>query len=538
VSFTRRRFLETGAAAAALAWLPNQSRLGLGVPGLTVPSGRRQPGEPDRHALAARAVDAAKAAGATYADARLSRIREEVFYGPHPVIEQETFAVGVRVLVNGYWGFLSSALWTPDEAVRLAQGAVQQAKANALGKTRDVDLTTVPPVTNGSWHMPVKYDPFDIPIGEKLDVIKAAMDYAQSYIVGTNTNCSMSFRREEKVFASSEGSSWEQTTYVTGAGFSVSYRDEYHLGLKTGGAGADFMSPAGKGWEHISESGLIDAIPHLIDEAEQSRHVVPVDVGRYEAVFNAAAMAALLDATIAPATELDRAMGYEANAEGTSYLNEPLEMLGTFKVGAPLLNVTANRSAVGGAATVKWDDEGVVPDEFPIVKDGILVDYQTTREQASWLKPWYEKHNQPIRSHGCASAESAMYITTQHPPNFTLVPGKADADFDDLVANVEKGVAVLSTQAAVDQQRLNGVGYGTMREIVDGKLGRFIVGGAYLFRSPELWKSLLNLGGPSSQASYGFERGRGQPWQRTTHSVSAVPAHIKQIDLIDAKRKA
>jgi TldD protein len=541
VSFSRRRFLGTTAAAAAVAWLPNRASALTGSAGgveKTVIGGPPRNIDPDLHALAARAVDAARSAGASYADVRLTRQRTQQFFRPLPTREGERFAVGVRVLVNGYWGFLSSALWTPDEVVRLAQGAVQQAKANGRGKVRPVELAETPQVVQGKWVMPVKYDPFDIPIGEKLDVINAAEDFATSYMVGIGVHWTMNFEREEKVFASSEGSSWEQVTYNSAASFSVSYRSQYSLGLDGGGAGADFLGPAGRGWEHISESGLIEAIPELIDQAEQSRYVVPVDVDRLEAVFSAQAMASLLSATLGPATELDRAMGFEANASGTSFLSEPLEMLGTQKVAAPMVNITANRSVQHGLATVKWDDECVVPEDFTLVKDGVLVDYQTTREQAAWLKPYYERIQRPIRSHGCAGSESAMAITTQHIPNLAITPGSQDIGFEELVSGIKKGVAVLSLSVSSDQQHVNGFGQGVFREIVDGKLKRYITGAAFLFRTPEIWQNVLTLGGPKSQRMFGYRRGKGQPWQWSYHSVSAVPARIKQIDLIDAKRKA
>jgi TldD protein len=357
-------------------------------------------------------------------------------------------------------------------------------------------------------------------------------------MVGVGANSGMNFVRQLRVFASSDGASWTQTTYTSNAGFSIGYRSEFSAKLGPGGSSADFLSYAGRGWEHVAESGIIDAIPQLVVEAELSRHIVPVDVGRYDMVFSAAAMATLLDQTLAPATELDRAMGYEANADGTSYLSEPLEMLGTHQVGASLLNVSANRSMEGGAATVKWDDEGVEPEEFALVRDGVLVDFQTTREHSAWLAPYYGRIGRPVRSHGCAAAESALDVTTQHAPNFVMSPGAERVSFEDMVAGTKKGIAVLSLSASMDQQSLNGHGIGAMREINDGKLGRFIRGGALVFRAPELWKSLVAIGGPGTSLVRGFARGKGQPRQTTMHSVSAVPAKATQVGIIDATRKA
>jgi TldD protein len=486
------------------------------------------------HALAARAVDAARSAGADYADARLTLTRQQI---PGDS-EGEDRGFGVRVLVHGYWGFLASAVWTPDEAARLARAAVAQANAHRRGKSRPVVLGTIPVVAGGEWVMPVKYDPFDIPIEEKLDVMRSFQAIARAARVGIGVQAGMRFMRQHQIFASSEGSFWAQTTYGSSASFAVSYMSEYHAGLPRGGAAADFLSTAGRGWEHVSESGIPEAIPQLIEEAERARHRVPIDVGRYDIVFNAEAMASLVDETIGAATELDRALGYEADASGTSYLDDPLAMLGQQRVASPNVTVTANRSVPTGAATVRWDDEGVVPDEFPIVADGMLIDYQTTREQAAWLAPYYQQRGLPIRSHGCAAAGSALDITMQHAPNLALRPGREAVTFEELVASTEKGIAMFDVKLAMDQQQLNGVGRGTMREIVRGKLGRFVYGGALAFRSPELWKTVAGIGGPGTERLFGQSRSKGQPAQQTVHSVSAVPAKIPQLSIIDLTRKA
>jgi TldD protein len=421
---------------------------------------------------------------------------------------------------------------------RLGRGAVAQAKASNVGGKQDVDLGSIPRVDNGKWIMPVKYDPFDITVGEKLDFIEDASDFCATRMNAGQPLWRMAFVRQHKVFASSENSSWEQITYRSEGSFQVIYREQYSLDLPLGSASADFLTPAGKGWEHISESGLIDAIPQLLDDAEQARHRMPVDVGVYDVVLSAQAMAALTGATIGTATELDRALGYEADAAGTSYIDDPLGMLGTYKVGAPLLNVTGDRSTVGGLATVKWDDEAVVPETFPIVKDGVLVDFQTTREQAAWLAPYYRKTGQPIRSRGCANSDSAQTVTMQHAPNLQIVPGTHNTTFNDLVADTKRGIAMLDADPGTDQQQKNGVAIGTMRYIKDGKLGKFVDKGAIMFTSSELWKNLVAIGGQDSQRWYGQSEVKGQPQQQTWFSVGAVPGKVTNAKVIDPTRKA
>jgi len=526
--FLRRASLAAASVAPARALGLHQSQFGR------TPVTPEERPDVELHALLARAVDAATDAGATYADAHLTLGRRQ----SPGWSEGEDRAIGVRALVNGYWGFLASSVWTADESVRLARGAVTQAEAHSRGRVREVELGPPSTVKHGEWIMPVKYDPFDIPVVEKFDVMNAFADYASSYQVGIGAHTDMRFFREKRLAATSDGASWSQTRYQSEASFVVTYRDEYHARLGTGAAGADGLGASGRGWELVADSGLIDTIPRWIAEAEESRHRAPLDVGRYDIEFSAEARATVLDQTLGAATELDRALGYEANASGTSFLNDPLAMLGTPVIGNPLITVTANRSIPHGLATVKWDDEGIVPDDFMLIKDGVLIDYQTTREQAAWLAPYYKKIGRAIRSHGCANAASAMSIPMQHSPNLALAPSPHDVSFDDLVAGTEKGIAMLSLNLSMDQQVLNGMGFGVMREIKKGKLGRFIDGGALVFRAPELWKNVIGLGGARTFDWYPASRGKGQPGQGTSHTVGAVPAKIKQLSIVDPVRKA
>lgn len=542
MSFSRRKFLQWSSGAAGVALMPARARAGAAAAhssSILVPTANAWK-SPDLHALAAAAVDAAKAAGASYADVRLThQLKRKIDFGA-TTSTNIYYGVGVRALVNGYWGFMASAVWTPEEMARLARGAVVQAKANGAGLTRELDLGPSPAVVNGEWKMPVKYDPFEISTGEKMDIwgdVINALPRPRSFVTVGGT---LDFSKEYKVFASSDGSRWAQTTYSSGSrDFGITYEHQPSMPNTeyANGVGVPLFLPAGRGWEYILESNALDAWPALLAEVEQMRYTTTVDVGKYDAVIAPWAVAALADPTLGAATELDRAMGYEANAGGTSYLGDPLEMLGTYKVGSAKVNVSADRSMSGGLATVKWDDEAVVPEPFPLVKDGILVDYQTTRDQAAWLAPYYRKNNMPVRSHGCAGAESALCITTQHAPNLRVIPGADDVTYEDMIKDTTKGIAIRSGFTLVDQQQLNGVLYPRVREIIKGKLGRYIKNAAVLFRAPELWRNVVAVGGPKTEEMFFYQRTRGEPVQLHSQSVSAVPVKIAGITLIDATRR-
>ena len=523
-------------------------------------------------ALARRAVEAAQAAGARYAEARLTRQVTQVFGGSPASLQrtEELVGIGVRALVNGYWGFSASTVFAPDEVARLAQDAVAQAKANAQGIPWTVELSQIP-VATGMWTTPIRIDPFAIPLEEKLEWLEYIGQLSFKFgpnvniwtIAESKGNCFLCFFREERVVATSEGALFTQTRYESKGHVECLIKRTDRV-LRIPGLG-----PAGAGWEFLLDANIPEQFlsgqlrqTYAELQAPAEKHF---QVGRYTLVCDGATMARLLEETLGVATQLDRALAYEANARGTSFLDDPLAMVGHAQVATPVVTITANRSAAQELATVKWDDEGVEPTPFTLVKDGVVTDFQTTREQAAWLAPYYEKRGQPVLSHGCAMAESAHATPLQQMPNLALAPSASTVGVADLVADVQKGIFVdggmiLSTDS---QQRtgllVTGDDFhgGHMREIVNGRLGPFLTGGAVLFDGQDLWKHIRAVGGQSTEMvvatsqntdfnydvwkmrmAMGQELGKGQPSQLTSRSVRAAAAVFTNQALIDPLRKA
>lgn len=513
-------------------------------------------------ALAQQAVDAAHAAGARYADARLTRVvQHEYGVGGSKGLrffrdEIEVVGVGVRALVDGYWGFSASAVIAPDEVVRLARDAVEQAQENAEGAPRTVDLGHYP-VATGTWATPLRLDPFTIPIDEKEDFIlywKQCADQAGVPLVQDGGTSWLRFSRQERVVATSEGALFTQTLYESG-GLIACGTDEVNTQVHG-------LEIAGAGWELFLDANIPEQFFSGQITQELARKAAipgkPSTIGKYTLVCDGATMAALVERTLGVATQLDRALGYEANASGTSFLDDPLAMIGHLQVTSPLVTLMGNRSAPKELATVKWDDEAVEPQPFTLIKNGLLTDFQTTREQAAWLAPYYQQHNRPVRSNGCAAAEDAHGITLQMLPNLSLEPSPSAIRLEDLVADVKDGILIERGEVGeIDSQARTGLLSGSMREIKNGRLGKTLTGGAVLFTSQDLWKAITAIGGPATQALTGatqawtnadfFARGgwarrrqdgKGQPPQLTSHSIRAVAATIPNQPLIDPARKA
>jgi TldD protein len=544
----RRRFLRTSSLVASAAVVPARSAWGFstryGAAGKAVTGGfdEHLPAPHDERACVDVALDAARRGGATYADVQFRIVHSEVWNRPFdPPNWTTVVGFGVRAYFQGCWGVANvGGMGSLDDAARLGADAARRARCLAERSLagRGSDLAPLARVATGEWIMPIAVDPFTVSVQEKTAFL-AEINESVAQLRGSGGLASgMSFRKERRLFASTDGARTLQTIYNTGMFAMVQSRADW-VGEQRGVRTAPFVTMAGAGWEYVQRAPIRDRAEELLDLATRSRRRKAVDVGRYDIVFDAQATANLLDSTIGRATELDRALGYRANDEGTSYLNDPLGMLGKQRIGSSLMTVTSNRSQPGGAATVQWDDEGVVPVETTIVKDGVLAGFQTTRESAAWLAPVAKERGLVVESTGCAGTYSATEPVGEVSPNFTLVPGHEALSFDAMIKQTKRGLAVYGGYiSAEDQQALNGAAVGNIVfEITNGALGRSLAGAEFVYRTPELWKNVRAFGGAQSAASFGRSRFHGAG-AAATHTITAVPMIVADCPVTDQFRTA
>ena len=528
----RREFLAYGTAAAAgLAALPG--RLAAAEPAFPLdPAEQRE--------LAMRALDAARGAGATYADVRISRVRNQSVGTREQRVsnfdDRETYGFGVRVLAGGTWGFAASRDLTLEEVERVARQAVAQAKANAVAVRRPVELAPVERYVDVTWRSPIREDPFEVPIEQKVALLLEANAAALKVAGARFVNSSMFFVREEKTFASTEGSYIVQTIYRAYPQMSVTAVGNGDFQQRQS---AD-VAPMGLGYEHVRASDLVGNATRWAEDAVKKLSAKPVQPGRYDLVLLPSHLFLTIHESIAHPTELDRIFGYEANFAGTSFIWPIEDYLGKFRYGPVHMNVQAERSAPGSLATVGWDDEGVRPDEYLIVKEGILNDLQTTREQAPWLAEWYRRSGKPVRSHGNSYAESWADVQFQRMPNVNLVPNaERDVSVDELVADVKDGILIDGRGSfSIDQQRYNAqFGGQVFHEIKNGKVTGMLKDVVYQMRTPEFWNSMDGLGGRSTYQAHGsFNDGKGQPSQSNAVSHGCPAARFRQVNVINTGR--
>ena len=487
-------------------------------------------------------LNAARTGGAQYADVRISRhkdqgvsTREDHVQG---VSNSESFGFSVRVLVDGTWGFAASHQVTQEQIVAAAKRALAIARANRTALKRPVELTAAGPYVD-MWQTPVAKDPFDVPIDEKVELLLAIN--AEALKVSGIKYCSaaMMFQNERKYYASTDGSYIDQNIFRTMPYFSATAIDSESGKFETR-AGVEFPA-RGLGYEYIEECDLVNHATRIAEDAVKKLEARSVEPGKRDIILHPSNMWLTIHESIGHSTELDRALGLEADCAGTSFLT--IDKLGTLKIGSDLVNFKADRTIPGGLATCGYDDDGVKTTEWQLVKDGLFVDYQTIRDQPNW--PEYRNAREAsglpeVRaSYGCSYADNWGSFPFQRQPNIHLVPGKKRLSLDELIADTEDGIYIVGDSSfSIDQQRRNFQFSGQVfYEIKNGKITGMLNDVAYQAITPEFWGSCDAICDETEWHLNGtINCGKGQPMQCGKMSHGASPARFRQVNILNTRR--
>jgi len=529
---------------------------GLGLAGLVLPHSRLIAAEQllapvdtaQRRRLAEVALAAARAAKASYCDVRIGRyLNQSVITREHQVgnvTNRESSGVGVRVLVNGAWGFAATHQQT-EAAVR---GAVEQAtaiaRANASIQTRPVQLAPTPAVGEVRWRTPVRKNAMEVPIQDKIELLLAlngaALDAGADFI-----NSTLFLVNEQKYFASSDGSFIDQDIHRIWLPFTATAIDKASGKFRTR---AGLSSPMGMGYEFLDGDargkvqlpGGITAYRDSYDPVEDAiaaaRHAreklkaPSVKPGKYDLVLDPSNLFLTIHENVGHPLELDRVLGYEANYAGTSFATLDKRDAG-FRWGSDLVTFFADKTQPGSLGAVGYDDEGVKTQRWDLVRDGVLVDYQATRDEAHILGR--------EASHGCSYADSWSSVQFQRMANVSLAPGKAPLSVDDMIKDVENGIWIHGRGSySIDQQRYNAQFGGQLYyQIKDGRIAGMVEDAAYQIRTPEFWNACsaicdqrdFRLGGS-------FFDGKGQPAQVSAVSHGSSTTRFNGINIINTAR--
>ena len=529
---TRRDFLKQTTFAAAALVVPQRGVL-LATPSPTVSQGV----DSFYRDVCILALDAARGERASYADVRIVNRRSQYVAVRDGQLDEvkdtDTLGIGVRVLVDGAWGFSASKDITRQEGRRVAEQAVQQARINSRLIRRPVELAPVDAYPEGVWGSPIRSDPFAVPTSDKVDLLLSANNAALSAPSVRSAFSFMSFVRDEKVFASTDGSIIAQTVYRSLPSMTVTA--EANDSTDTQSRSTVEIPPMGLGYEHVLSANLPERALELADEAVQGLSAKSVEPGEYDLILDPTNLQFTIHETIGRATELDRALGNEGGDVASSLLAQPEDVIERLQFGPEFMNVLCDRTQRGGLATVGWDDEGVPQDSWPIIRDGIFVDYQTTREQVARIADL----TGTTHSHGCSAAQSWDVVQLQRMPNVSLLPGEDDYVVDDLIAATDRGIYIKGVGSSSVDRLQNSFQFGgqAFYEVRGGRIVGQLRDVAYRGSTLDFWNSMDMLGGHRGYVLGGIvDDLKGQPEQ--THAVShgCPPARFHQCTVTNSAR--
>jgi TldD protein len=463
----------------------------------------------------ARTLDTATSLGASYADVRVVQRRDESIAIKSRRVEGvasgESEGFGVRVLVDGAWGFASSNRVSPAEADRVAADAVRIARASATALRTRVQLDDRPPA-HGRYETPVREDPFDVPLETKVADLLAADETANAVKGVTFTESTYAAQRESKTFAATDGSFTEQTITHVGSGMEINAVDgDEHQRRSYPDAGGGWQAA---GYEYIRGLDLRGNAEPYAEEAVALLSAPQCPPGRRTIILDPSQLYLQVHESCGHPTELDRVFGTEASYAGTSFLTTD-KLQEHFRYGSDLIDIVADATAPGGMGTFGWDDEGVSAQAVPLVKEGIFVGYLSSRETAPRIGR---------RSGGAMRADGWNRIPLIRMTNVNLLP-KPGMSLDDIVADTDDGLYLASNRSwSIDDRRLNfqfatEVAY----EITNGKKGRLLKNPTYTGITYEFWRSCDAVGDERSFVMLGTPNcGKGEPGQ-VGHVGHAVP---------------
>lgn len=508
-------------------------------------------GKAFKKSLADAAMNAATKAGASYCDVRIGRYVNQFITTRDTRVENivntESMGVGVRVIAGGAYGFASTNDLSLDAVASMAKQAVAIAKANAKLQSEPLILAPVKGVGEVSWATPFTKDWRTVPVKEKADMLIAANRAGLE--AGANFMQSNLFQvNQEKYFASTDGSYIDQDIHRLWAPMTATAVDKATNKFRSR---ESLSSPVGMGFEFFdakpedkvkAAGGVATLYKNSLDVIEEAREAgrqareklaaKSVEPGKYDLVLSPDHLFLTIHESVGHPTELDRVLGYEANYAGTSFATLDKWRTKKFKFGSDRVNFFADKTTPGSLGAVGYDDEGVAGKRWDIIKDGVLVNYQATRDQAHIID---EKE-----SHGCSYADSWSSVQFQRMPNVSLAAGKTPLTPDEMVKDVKKGIYILGRGSySIDQQRYNfQFGGQLFFEIKNGKIIGPVEDVAYQSNTQEFWNSCSAICDDRDWRMGGsFFDGKGQPSQVSAVSHGSSTTRFNGINVINTARK-
>jgi TldD protein len=470
--------------------------------------------------LAGAAVEAALAAGASYADARLVRRRSERIAARNGELEtvatDEDLGVGVRALIGSSWGFAATSDLTTAAAAKVGAEATATAKASALVPGTGLQLADVE-VRQDTYETPHAEDPFAVPLSEKVDLVTAVTRTMLEVDGVAVTTAQLMFWDTEKWFVSSQGHRIFQHLVETGCGMDATAVGERETQRRS--YPQSFGHVETGGYEVVRRFDLpANAVP-IAEEAVQLLSADDCPAGELDLILESSQLALQIHESVGHAIELDRILGWEAAFAGTSFLD--LDQLGSLRYGSELMNITADATIPGALATFGYDDEGTPAQCVDIVTEGTWVGVLSGRDSA---------HLAGLPPGGMVRADGFNRLPMVRMTNVGLQPG--EGTMEDIVADTKHGVIMAVNRSwSIDDRRLNfQFGCEIGWEVKDGERVRMVKNPTYTGITPRFWGSMDRLAGREEWVPWGVPNcGKGQPMQVGHTGHPASPARFRDV---------
>ena len=472
--------------------------------------------------------------GAEHADVRIELLTEQALSLRDGVVEGShdgrILGLAVRVLIDGTWGFAATSRLSTDSAVRAAEQAVRVAQVSAPLATEHVQLADEPVHADATWVSAYEQDPAAVPTVDKVELFAGWSAGLLRAAPVRHVEVSYSHAIENKHYADLAGTTTTQQRVRMHPVVTVHGADEERNLIDTM---RTLAPPVARGWEYVGEpvtggwdwSSELAQLPELLAAKLAAPSVQP---GQYDLVIDPSNLWLTIHESVGHATELDRALGYEANYAGTSFAT--WDQLGSLQYGSPAMTVTGDRTIEHGLSTIGYDDEGVQAQTWDLVRDGVFVGYQTDRSMAA---------RQGLgRSTGCAFADSPGHIPIQRMANVSLQPAADGPDTDALLGGVDDGIYVLGDRSwSIDMQRFNFQFTGQrFYRIRNGRLDGQLRDVAYQATTTDFWRSLEAVGGPQTWVLGGaFNCGKAQPGQVAPVSHGCPSALFRSVRILNTR---
>ena len=470
-------------------------------------------------------LEAALAAGADYADARVVTEDTESLTVRNQVMEgldrSTSTGIGIRVLAGGHWGFAATARSAdPDEVRRTAELAVQIARAASRLPGEHVRLAGVEPAV-ATWSSPMQEDPFSVALEEKVALLMEASRRMQTVAGVTFAEAALDFYRRKTTFVSSEGAEIKQTIVNSGGGIEATAIAEGEMQRRSfPNSFRGHISAAG--WEHIRTLRLIEESERTATEAVELLSAADCPSEHTTLILDSGQMELQIHESIGHPIELDRVLGMEEAYAGTSFLTP--DDRGRLRYASDLVNITADATLPGGLGSFAFDDEGVPAQSTPVIRDGIFESFMTSRETATTIGQ--------DASSGTMRADGWGNLPLIRMTNVSIEPG--EGTLAELIGDTADGIFMATNQSwSIDDKRVNfQFGCEMAWRIRGGKLAEPLKNPNYAGTTTEFWRSCDAVAGREEWVLWGTPNcGKGQPGQvaRTGHGAS--PARFRDVEV-------